>query len=416
MHVLITNDDGIFAPGIRAIAEAAAKAGHRVTVFAPNGQRSAASRSMTISTPITFERVDMEGAEAYAVGGTPVDCVRLALYMMKGKWPDIVIAGINQGPNRGVASGYSGTIGAAMESAIYGIPSIALSVCSYTAVEFETAAELGVRMMDWVLRHPLPNGEIYSLNVPLGEVRGVRPATLSNEFTYKLNFRKLSETLYEPLWDDTVVPETDENSDLLVTNAGYASLSVLTQSMLSAVSRPDMRDFPNGIAHNGMEIERKFLIRMPEEETLRAMPGCEVWDIVQTYLFDGPDDVTRRVREIGTDSGTKYLFTEKRRISDLTHEESERELTRTEYDKMLSDADPALHAVRKRRFRIPYDGHLMEIDVYAFWNDRATLETEIQSEGEPVNLPPWLEIIREVTGDGAYKNRRLAESIPNEKI
>lgn len=416
MHVLLSNDDGIFAPGICTLADALTAAGHRVTVYAPDGQRSVAGRSMTIHDPLTLNRVEMNGLEAYAVSGTPVDCVRLALYRMRGSWPDFVVCGINQGQNRGAATGYSGTVGAALEGAMYGIQGLAVSLCSFTSQDFDTAAKIAVQTLDWATRHPLPRAEIYSLNVPTGAVRGVRAATLSNEFVYKLNFRPLPDGRYEPLWDDTVLPETDENSDLNLTGAGYAALSVLRDSMLSPDRVPDMSDYPNTLAHTGMEIERKYLIRMPDEEKLRRMPGCEIWDIVQTYLADGVQGETRRVRQIETAEGTKYMFTCKRHISALSHEEHERELTRAEYEELLRDANPKLRPIRKRRLRIPYEGHLLEIDIYDFWNDRATLEAEMEREDEEVRLPPWLKIVREVTGERAYKNRHLAKTIPMEEI
>lgn len=167
---------------------------------------------------------------------------------------------------------------------------------------------------------------------------------------------------------------------------------------------------------NGLEIERKYLIRMPDEQRLRAMPGCEIWDLAQTYLMDGEDGSTRRVRSIAAAQGTVYVHTVKRRLSDLSHEEWEREISREEYERLLGDANPALHAIRKRRYRIPYAGQLLEIDIYDFWRDRATLEIELEREDQPAILPDWLSIVRELTGERAYKNRFLAEEVPMEDL
>lgn len=167
---------------------------------------------------------------------------------------------------------------------------------------------------------------------------------------------------------------------------------------------------------NGLEIERKYLIRMPDEAVLAAMPGCETWDVVQTYLMDGPDGSTHRVRSIITNGETHYIHTVKRPLSQLSHEEWEVEVERAEYEALLREANPALNAVIKRRYRIPFAGQLLEIDVYDFWQDRATLEIELTSEEQEVTLPDWLCIVRELTGERAYKNRFLAESVPMEVL
>ena len=167
---------------------------------------------------------------------------------------------------------------------------------------------------------------------------------------------------------------------------------------------------------NNLEIERKYLIRRPEEARLAAMPGAEIWDLVQTYLTDGADGSTRRVRSVRTDGKTHYTHTVKHRVTVLSCEEMEEEISRETYDRLLADADPALNAIEKRRYRSPYAGQLLEIDLYSFWSDRATLEVELRREDQAVELPEWIELIREVTGERAYKNRYLAEAIPMEEL
>lgn len=166
----------------------------------------------------------------------------------------------------------------------------------------------------------------------------------------------------------------------------------------------------------GLEIERKYLIRMPDEAALSAMPGCETWEIVQTYLMDGADFSTRRVRSIRTGEKVQYIHTVKHRMTALKAREWEEEVSREEYEALLQDRNPALHSIHKRRYRIPYEGQLLEIDVYSFWHDRATLEIELDSEDQQAVLPEWLQIVRELTGEVAYKNRYLAERIPMEAL
>ena len=103
MHILIANDDGIFAPGIKALVQAACAAGHRVTVFAPDTQRSAASHAFTLKKPLHAYPVEFDGVSAFKVDGTPADCVRLGLYLTRNDPVDCVLTGINNGSNRGAA-------------------------------------------------------------------------------------------------------------------------------------------------------------------------------------------------------------------------------------------------------------------------------------------------------------------------
>lgn len=163
------------------------------------------------------------------------------------------------------------------------------------------------------------------------------------------------------------------------------------------------------------ETEHKWLIRMPDVRRLSREPGCIRWDIVQTYLAS-PNGVTERVRSIGQDGQTRYVHTVKRRVSVLTSTEDERDLSPEEYAALLERADPARRAVEKTRYRIPWKGRLLEIDIYPFWEDRAILEIEVDEESESVSWPEWLEVVREVTGDGRYRNARLAAAVPMDDI
>ena len=243
MHVLIANDDGIFAPGIRALAKAAAAAGHRVTVFAPDEQRSAAGHSFSITKPLHAKPVDYDGIRAFSVDGTPADCARLGLYLLKDDPVDFVLAGINNGANRGAAILYSGTVGAAMEASLCGVPGLAVSLCSHLDRDYEEAAALGVRAMEWAVHHPLPRGEIYNLNVPFGvKIRGVRSASISNEYIFPPDYLPDGAGGYVLAEEQDALPETDPNSDLNLTNAGYASMQVLTWKLLSDTPMPDLSD------------------------------------------------------------------------------------------------------------------------------------------------------------------------------
>ncbi len=158
------------------------------------------------------------------------------------------------------------------------------------------------------------------------------------------------------------------------------------------------------------EIERKYLIEMPDTAALSAFPGVEIWEIEQTYLCARPG-VSARVRRVATGGTVNYIYTEKRRKSTLTAEESEWEISAAAYEELLQNRDPERATVKKTRYRLPYAGHTVEVDVYAFWADRATAEVELSSEGEAATLPPFLQVRREVSADGRYKNRALAKSL-----
>lgn len=238
MHILIANDDGIFAPGIRALSKAAARAGHRVSVFAPDSQRSAASHSISIDRRLRATRVDYDGLDAWSVNGTPADCVRLGLYLLGKDRPDCVLTGVNNGPNRGAAILYSGTVGSAMEGSLCGVPAVAVSLCGHLNKDFEIAAELGVRCAEWAMEHPLPRGEVYNLNVPYGErILGVRAAAVSREYIFEPAYDESPEG-YQMIDGADVLPETNPDSDLLLTRAGYAALSIIRWNMLADTPMP----------------------------------------------------------------------------------------------------------------------------------------------------------------------------------
>ena len=241
MHILISNDDGIFAPGIKALVKAALAAGHKVSVFAPDTQRSAASHSISLTRPLKVLPVEYdEDVNAWSVDGSPADCVRVGLYILKerGEEADCVLSGVNKGANRGAAILYSGTVSAAMEGSLCGVPGIAASLCHYTSEEFEAAAKLGVQTAEWAMEHPLPRGEIYNLNVPCREnILGVRAASVSHEFIGDPAYRLLEDGTYFVANTPDVLPAR-EDGDMELTRAGYATISVLTWNLQAQTPVP----------------------------------------------------------------------------------------------------------------------------------------------------------------------------------
>ena len=166
------------------------------------------------------------------------------------------------------------------------------------------------------------------------------------------------------------------------------------------------------MGNNGFEIERKFLIRMPDLAVLENQG--EKTAIVQTYLKT--DEGSARVRKRGREGCWVYTHTEKKRLSDLRRIEREREVDEAEYLHLLERADPQRRVIYKDRYCLEYMGQLLEIDVFPFYNDRAFLEIELADEGQAVHLPPWVELIKEVTADRRYTNAALALDIPFDEI
>ena len=156
-----------------------------------------------------------------------------------------------------------------------------------------------------------------------------------------------------------------------------------------------------------LEIERKFLVKKTDAIAENASQRI---DIIQTYLIKKSDDIQRRVRKITTDGSTAYTYTEKRFISASVREENERVISMEEYDLLISEADDTLSPVEKSRFIIPYRSQRFEADVYPFSERYATLELELNDEGQEIILPTYIEVIKEVTGDHSYSNAVLAKN------
>ena len=165
---------------------------------------------------------------------------------------------------------------------------------------------------------------------------------------------------------------------------------------------------------NGFEIERKYLIRMPDPAFLAA--NASPSEIEQTYLLRPAPEINARVRKRGREGAWTYTHTQKIRLSDLRRIEDEREISKEEYLRLLEKADPDKNVIRKTRWVLPWQGQSFEIDVYPFWQRQAVMEIELENEEQAVELPPQIRILREVTADLRYTNSSLAVHIPMEAI
>jgi 5'-nucleotidase len=180
MRLLISNDDGIFALGIKTLADTLALAGHEVIVVCPDRERSATGHGLTLHDPIRAEIVTgifHPSIKAWSCSGTPADCVKLALGALLDKFPDFVLSGINQGANLGTDVLYSGTVSAAMEGTIEGIPSIAFSLTSFSCSEFQPAADFAKTLIAHLEQQPPTASMLLNINippVPAAEIAGVK--------------------------------------------------------------------------------------------------------------------------------------------------------------------------------------------------------------------------------------------------
>ena len=162
MKILLSNDDGYLAPGLRCLAEAISDLAE-ITIVAPDRNRSGASNSLTLDMPLRVHRAE---PNVYYVEGTPTDCVHLAITGLLDTEPDMVISGINDGPNLGDDVLYSGTVAAAMEGRFLGLPTMALSLVSGDSRRFETAGQVARDLLIRLTEKPLPADTILNINVP----------------------------------------------------------------------------------------------------------------------------------------------------------------------------------------------------------------------------------------------------------
>lgn len=195
MHILLSNDDGIHAPGLSALYHAV-KNLVSVTVAAPDSQMSAVGHAITISDPIKVNEVTTnDGMRGFAIGGTPADSVKVAVQALMSTPPDLVISGINLGPNAGISILYSGTVSAATEGSILGIPSIAISINTFKSPIWDTAARVARRLVEQIMRQGIPAETLLNVNVPNkphDAIRGYRFATMGKS-QYKEVFHRRSD-------------------------------------------------------------------------------------------------------------------------------------------------------------------------------------------------------------------------------
>lgn len=226
--ILVCNDDGIFSPGIKALAEIASEFGE-VVVVAPDRQQSAVGHAITMSVPLRANEMTVaKKYKGFAVNGTPADCVKLAHGNLLDRKPDLVLSGINHGSNAGINILYSGTVSAATEGTILGYPSIAVSCTAYPEqADLKGAQEAARRVVKFVLDKGLPKGVTLNVNAPEGEFKGIE-------------WSRMADSRYVEEYEDRVDPfnrayywltgqfellDEGNDSDIHILNEGYATVT-----------------------------------------------------------------------------------------------------------------------------------------------------------------------------------------------
>ncbi|MBI3794048.1 MAG: 5'/3'-nucleotidase SurE [Nitrospinae bacterium] len=231
MRVLISNDDGINAPGLRALQKGfSAFADARVA--APETERSAVGHAITIANPLRVREVTDHGKKfGWAIDGTPADCVKIALKALLNKKPDILVSGVNHGANLATNVIYSGTVSAATEGTILGIPSIAVSLCTWEKnADFSSAVKYGVEIAKVTVKNGLPRGTLLNVNVPSipeGKIKGIKVCRQSN-CIFEVGFDKRSDLRgMDYYWQGgkMQVDDPDKSTDIMSVEDGWVTIT-----------------------------------------------------------------------------------------------------------------------------------------------------------------------------------------------
>lgn len=259
MHILLTNDDGIYAPGIASLASTLATVAE-ITVIAPDRERSATGHAITMHKPLRVDEVELAveggGIKGLAVNGTPSDCVKIAVKALLPQPPDLIISGINRGPNLGTDILYSGTVSAAIEGILFDIPSLAVSLASFNPCSFTTAAQVTRIIVEQIKDRTLPARTLLNINIPpldFQELRGIRVT--------KLGFREYENIFEERLdpwgkvyyWMSGDVVDRDEDLedfDTAAVRKGYVSVTPVHFDLTNYALLEEVKDWKLSLETN----------------------------------------------------------------------------------------------------------------------------------------------------------------------
>lgn len=251
MRILLTNDDGYFAQGLQTMYQVLqVEEDYQVYIVAPDSQRSATGHSITLFEPLFLTKHPLEKGTGYAVSGKPADCVKLAIQGNIIPKPDLVISGINNGPNLGTDVFYSGTVSAAMEGVLLGIPAIAVSLAGFSANDYHPGAAFIAKFLREHKEKILQQGGLININIPAlpeEEWKGVKITKLGKavyENVFELRKAPFGREYY---WQaGNVAPEADQETDLYAVREGYVSITPMHSDLTDYAKLKEFKNiFPN---------------------------------------------------------------------------------------------------------------------------------------------------------------------------
>lgn len=254
MRILIANDDGIYSSGIRALTECLVS-DHEIYVVAPDRERSATGHSLTLHRPLRIEEENhLPGVKAaYSTDGTPSDCVKIAVGAIMDKKPEIVISGINHGPNMGADVMYSGTVSAAMEGAIFNIPSIAISLANYKPEDFSACTHIIKLLISQISKVKFPDRTLLNVNIPslpLPQITGLAVTELGIR-PYNDYFEKRVDPrgkTYYWLAGEAMEEQELPGTDVYAVRNNQVSITPVTIHMTNNKMLPELKEWANSFS------------------------------------------------------------------------------------------------------------------------------------------------------------------------
>ena len=249
MHILVTNDDGIHSPALLQL-KAQLSAFGRVTVVAPDRNQSATSQSLTLHRPL---RIHPHGDDVYSVDGTPADCVLIAFHGMLIERPDLVVSGINHGPNMGEDVFYSGTVAAAIEGVLQGVPAIAASLVTRAQTDFAEPAVMLGGIVRQVLERGLPKELLLNVNFPFrprAELKGIQLTRLGSRVYQDTLVKKVDPRGQDYYWigGEDPIWKSIEGTDFHAVDAGFVSVTPMQLNLSDAKAQVEMQHWDLSIA------------------------------------------------------------------------------------------------------------------------------------------------------------------------
>ena len=244
--ILVTNDDGVYSPGIQTLAKRLREL-DLVVIVAPDRERSAAGHSMTLHRPLLIEEIR---ESVYSVNGTPTDCVNIAVKGLLKEVPKLVVSGINKGPNLGDDVTYSGTVAGAIEGTLLGIPSLAVSLAARENFRFGEAAEVAFRTASRILEQGMPQGTLLNINVPnhpFSEIQGTLITRLGKRIYQQMTVERVDPRGKKYYWIGGGEPdwEREEGTDFDAIDRKFISLTPLHLDMTDYSSFEKLKSFEN---------------------------------------------------------------------------------------------------------------------------------------------------------------------------